>query len=121
NRATPRDAVSSFLQACRAGNYLRASEYLDLRHLPSRDRRRAGMELALQLEEVLNRNPDFDIANLSESPEGNRTDLSRRDLELVDSFVVGGRKIPVELQRVEITPGVEVWLFSADTVANIPT
>jgi MscS family membrane protein len=121
NRSTPRDAVSSFLQACRAGNYLRASDYLDLRHLPSRDQRRSGMELALQLEEVLSRNPDFDVAKLSESPEGNRTDLARRDLELVDSFVVGGRKIPVELQRVEINPGVEVWLFSADTVASIPT
>jgi len=65
NRSTPRDTVSSFLQACRAGNYLRASDYLDLRHVPSRDRRRTGMELALQLEEVLNRNPDFDVAILS--------------------------------------------------------
>lgn len=120
NRSTPRDAVSSFLQACRAGNYLRAADYLDLRKLPTRGRERAGMELALQLEEVLNRNPDFNIADLSESPEGDRNDESRRDLELVDSFVVNGRKIPVELQRVELNPGVNVWLFSSDTVANIP-
>ena len=120
NRSTPRDAVFSFLQACREGNYLRASEYLDLRKLPSHGRQRAGMELALQLEEVLNHNPEFDIRNLSESSEGDRSDVSRRDFELVDSFVVSGRKIPVELQRVEINPGVYVWLFSSDTVANIP-
>jgi MscS family membrane protein len=121
NRSTPRDAVSSFLQQCRAGNYLRASEYLDLRKIPSRGRERAGMELALQLEEVLAHNPDFHIANLSESPEGDRNDVSRRDLELVDSFVVSGKRIPVELQRLEISPGVYAWLFSSDTVANIPS
>ncbi len=121
NRATPRDAVYSFLEACRGGNYLRASQYLDLRKLPSRDRERTGMELALELQELLTRNADFNVGNLSESPEGDLRDLPRRDLELVSSFVVHGKKIPVELQHVEINPGVQVWLFSADTVGNIPT
>lgn len=120
-RSTPRSAVYSFLQACRGGNYLRASEYLDLRRIPVRDRRRTGMELALQLEEVLNHDADFDVANLSDSPEGNRSDLAKPDLELVDSFVVGSKHVPVELQRIEISPGLLVWQFSADTVAAVPS
>jgi MscS family membrane protein len=121
SRSTPRDAVYSFLQACRAGNYLRATEYLDLQRIPIRDRRRTGMELALQLEEVLNRDADFDVNKLSESPEGDRSDRSKPDLELVDFFVVGAKRVPIELQRIEISPGVHVWQFSAETVAALPS
>jgi MscS family membrane protein len=79
------------------------------------------MELALQLDEVLNKDPDFDVDRLSDAPEGNVHDLSNADRELVDSIDVDGRKVDIELQRLEIRPGDRVWLFAADTVASIPT
>jgi MscS family membrane protein len=121
HRSTPRDSVHAFLQACQAGNYLRASDYLDLRDLPANDRRRQGMELALQLEEVLNRDPYFDVQKLSESPDGNPRDLPNRNLELVNTFDVNGKSVNVELERIELKPGVRIWQFSSDTVAAIPS
>jgi MscS family membrane protein len=121
NRSNPRDTVHNFLAACQRGDYLRASEYLDLRQLPANDRRREGMELALELEEVLNRDPHFDLDKLSDAGEGARNDRLPSDRELVDSFVVNGRRIDVQLQRVPVSPGLNVWLFSAESVRQIPS
>jgi MscS family membrane protein len=121
HRSTPRDSVYAFLQACQSGNYLRASDYLDLRRLPANDRRRQGMELALQLEEVLNRDPYFNVQRLSESAEGTPRDLPDRNLELVNTFDVKGKMVNVELERIQVKPGLWAWLFSSDTVAAIPS
>jgi MscS family membrane protein len=121
NRTTPRDAVSSFLHACSRNDYARAANYLDLRAIPSQKRVAEGMQLALQLEEVLNKDTNFDIESLSQSPEGDRHDSLKADLERVDSFNVAGRTIDVDLQQVELKPGERVWLFAQATVAAIPT
>ncbi|MGA8596253.1 MAG: mechanosensitive ion channel family protein [Bryobacteraceae bacterium] len=117
NRSTPRGSVLGFLEACRSGNYLRASEYLDLSALPAKNRRRTGMEFALQLNEVLNKDPDFDVDRLSDAPEGNPHDLANGDRELVDSIDIDGRKVDIELQR---RASDHAWVFAAETVASIP-
>lgn len=121
NRTTPRDTVSSFLHACSRNDYARATNYLDLRAIPQHKRGAQGMQLALQLEEVLNKDANFDIESLSQNIEGNRHDSLKADIERVDSFDVAGRTIDVDLQRVELKPGEPVWLFSQGTVAAIPT
>ena len=121
NRTTPRDTVSSFLRACSRNDYARAANYLDLRAIPQRTRGAQGMQLALQLEEVLNKDASFDIESLSQSPGGNRHDSLKADRERVDTFNVAGRTIDVDLQQVELKPGEPVWLFSQATVAAIPT
>ena len=120
NRITPRDAVLGFLEASQSGNYLRASEYLDLSGLPARNRRRIGMELALQLNDVLNRDPDFDVDRLSDAPEGNVHDLGSADRELVDAIKTDDTSVDIELQRIQVQNGVQAWVFSADTVKAIP-
>lgn len=120
NRSTPREAVVSFLRACHAGNYIKASEYLDLSHIPGTDRKRQGPEIALQIEQILNRNSEFDTSKLSDSPEGNLTDLRKRNRELVDTVDTHNAKLTIELERVELRPGLQVWVFSADTVNAIP-
>jgi MscS family membrane protein len=121
NRATPRDSVYNFLQACRRNDYARAASYLDLHALPVGQQRSQGMQLALQLEEVLNKDTTFNVASMSQSPEGDRQDSLKADLERVDTFHVAGRDINVDLQRIELRPGQQVWIFSQATVAAIPT
>ncbi len=121
NRLTPRDSVYQFLQACQTGNYLRASDYLNLSQLPPKNRRRQGMELALQLDDLLNKYSDFDVNRLSDSPEGNLKDAAKADLELVTTLDVAGKNVRIELQRVELSPGLQGWLFSPATVADIPS
>jgi MscS family membrane protein len=120
NRTSPRSTVLRFLEACQSGNYLRASEYLDLSALPARNRRRTGMELALQLNGVLNKSVDFDVERLSDAPEGNLHDLSGADRELVTSINVDGQSVDIELQRVQAQSNDRLWLFASDTVKEIP-
>lgn len=121
NRTTPRDSVYNFLQSCRRNDYARAASYLDLRALPLDRQRSQGMQLALQLEEVLNKDTTFNVASLNQSPEGDRHDSLKADFERVDTFHVSGRDIDVDLQRVELNPSQQVWMFSQATVAAIPT
>lgn len=119
-RNTPREAVVSFLRACHAGNYVKASGYLDMSHIPVADRKRQGPELALQIEQILNRDSEFDANKLSESPDGDGNDLRNRNRELVDTVDAHNAKLTIELERVELRPGLQVWIFSADTVSAIP-
>jgi MscS family membrane protein len=120
NRNTPRETVLNFLQACQTGNYAKASRYLDLSRISGADKTQEGWERALQIEQVLKRNSNFDANKLSDSPEGNLTDLPKRNRELVDTVDMHHEKRTIELERIQLQPGLQVWLFSADTVAAIP-
>jgi MscS family membrane protein len=121
NRSTPRQAVLGFLESCQSGNFLRASGYLDLSGLPVRNRKQDGMELASQLNDILNKDTSFDVQQLSDAADGNLHDLPGANSELVASEGAGDNNIDIELQRVEIQPGMRVWLFSSSTVKAIPT
>jgi MscS family membrane protein len=111
-RESAQSAVYAFLQACQARDYDKAAKYLDLRRLPSDHRLKNGPELAQQLQQILNRDAQFDVANLSQNLEGSRV--------RVDSFTVNGRTLDLELERIKLRSGIYVWLFSADSVDRIP-
>src|SRR5580698_8927305 len=119
-RQNPQAAVLHFLEACHAHDYQKASHYLDLRRMPMEDRGKQGQEVAHQLEDLLDDIPSFDIAKLSLNPEGDTdADLSG-DFEHITTYQVKGKTIDLQLQRVEVRPGLEVWLVSAGTVMLIP-
>jgi MscS family membrane protein len=120
NRDSPQSSVYSFLEACRSQNYARAWRYLDLRALPKEERLKDGAPLAQRLAQVLDRDTQFDVASLSRNPEGDRNDGLPPERERVDSFTIGGKTFDLQLERVTLRSGVEVWLFSSDSVALIP-
>ncbi|MDP9053413.1 MAG: mechanosensitive ion channel family protein, partial [Acidobacteriota bacterium] len=59
-------------------------------------------------------------ATLSRSPEGDQTDGLGAQFEHLDTFRVDGKSLTMQLERVELKPGLHVWLVSADSVAMIP-
>ncbi len=85
---------------------------MDLRSLPAGKRLSDGTELARQLETILDRDTQFDVADLSRNPAGDR--------ERIDSFQVNGQTLELDLERITLHSGVSVWLFSSDSVARIP-
>ncbi len=111
-RESPQSSVYAFLQACQGHDYDKAAKYLDLRKLPSDQRLKDGPALAQQLQQILDRDAQFDVANLSQDLEGSR--------ERVDSFTVNGQTLDLELERTKLRSGIYVWLFSADSVERIP-
>ena len=118
-RGTPQDSVLHFLEACHAREYSKALAYLDLRKMPTADRAKDGPELARQLEDLLDDTP-FDIATLSRDPEGDQSDGLSGSRERLDTFRVADQTLELQLERVELKPGLHVWVVSSDSIPLIP-
>lgn len=115
-RDTPQSAVIRFLEACRTRDYKQATSYLDLRALPSAQRALEGPTLAKQLEQLLDRNTEFDAGSMSRNPQGD----TGGGHEPVASFVDEGHAYQVDLERVQLHPNYPVWQFSSSSVGLIP-
>jgi len=120
NRDSPQSSVFSFLEACHSRNYAQAWRYLDLRQLSPEQRLTNGPQLAQQLAQILERDPQLDIASLSRDPQGDLKDGLSPNKEDVDSFTVNGQTLTLQLERVTLKSGISVWLFSSNSVALIP-
>lgn len=118
-RNTPQNAIFRFLEACHARDYAKAAYYLDLRGIPASQRAQTGPDLARQLEDLLD-DTSFDIATLSRDPEGDMSDSLAADLEELATFKVEGQTLNLQLERVKLKPGLQVWMVSAPSVAMIP-
>jgi len=111
-RQSPQSSVMAFQEAYRSHDYARAARYLDLRKLPAAERWKNGPELARELGEILNRDTQFDVADLSQEPEGDR--------ERVDSFNLAGQTVDLDLERVTLRSKLSIWVFSEESVERIP-
>ena len=116
-RDNPQSTVVSFLQECRVQDYRQAMSYLDLHALPVSQRAAEGPVLAKQLEQLLNRNVEFDAGSLSRNPNGRSGTGSP---ELVATFSDEGQSYQLYLERVQLRPDTWVWEFSSSSVALIP-
>lgn len=119
-RDSPQSSVVAFLEAAHARNYAKAWRYLDLRSMPEDRRLAGGTELARELETILDRDTQFDVGNLSRSPEGDIADNLAPNRDRVDTFHVNGKTLELDLERVTLHSGIRVWVFSSDSVASIP-
>jgi MscS family membrane protein len=118
-RTTPRSSMYNFLEACHAERYAQAARYLDLRRLPVSDRASEGADLAKELADLLDRDPQFELGQMSDSAAGNMADGLAADLEPLITVSVNGEPVPLYLQRV-MQQNVNVWLVSADSVLKLP-
>ena len=120
DRGSPHNTVLAFLETCRAKNYERAWRYLDLGRLTPERRLEEGPRLAKELEQVLEHDAQFDIAELSLDPQGDRNDGLAPDRERVAHFALGGKPYDLELERATLRPGVQIWRFAPESVDLIP-
>jgi MscS family membrane protein len=120
NRDSPQSSIVAFLEACHANNYALAWRYIDLRNVAADQRVADGTELSRQLQSILDRDTQFDVADLSRDPAGDRTDNLPQNRDRLGIFKVGGKSEELDLERVTLRSGVSVWLVSSDSVARIP-
>ena len=118
-RNTPQGSVFRFLEACHARDYSKAAYYLDLRRVTPADRNKSGPDLARQLEDLLDDTP-FDIATLSRDPAGDQADGLGTNFEHLATFDVHGQTLTLQLERVQLSPGMQVWLVSSASIPMIP-
>jgi MscS family membrane protein len=117
-RTSPRSAVYALLEACHDGNFELASQYLDLRGLRADERAELGPIRAKDLCSLLDRDPQFEVGQLSNSAQGNLQQAPGRE-KLATFEPKNGQTITLEMQR-EPLQGMNVWLVSADSVERIP-
>ena len=114
-RTTPYGCVFGFLQAVNNHNLPRAVQYLDTK-LPEEK----AEELAEQLKAVLDAGLSSGINGLSRDPLGDLNDDLRASRERVGVVQTPDGKLDIFLDRVERPQTPTIWLFSAETLAQIP-
>ena len=114
-RDTPRGTVLHFLDAARAGNYRLAREYLDTRVSPA-----TAETLAEQLYAVLNAKLPARIPQISDKPEGSRSNPLMPDLETIGTIESAGGPVSIMLDRVTRASQPPFWVFSRRTVDSVP-
>lgn len=120
NRTSPQSSMLAFLDACHSKNYQRAVHYLDLSQVPSADRMTRGIQLAQELEQVLNRDAQFDVAALSRDPEGDVQDGLTPNRDELATARLDGNPVRLELERAELRPGIPIWRVAPDSLPLIP-
>jgi len=117
-RETPRSSIHYLLEACHGNRFSAAAQYLDLQSVAASQRPTQGAELARALCVLLNRNPRFEVNDLSNAPEGDTEDGLAPGFDSLATFDVNGEAVTLQLERVN-QQGIQVWLVSASSVARI--
>src|SRR5262249_39372054 len=114
-RGTPWGTVFGFIKAIERGKYDLAAEYLDSK-LKLQERR----ELARQLGEVLNRKLSTNLDTLSKKAEGDLEDGLPNNLERIGAVEGESGSVDILLSRVSRRPEGLLWLFSPQTLEEVP-
>ncbi|MBU2893681.1 mechanosensitive ion channel family protein [Colwellia sp. D2M02] len=121
DRGQPRSAITSYIQAMRAGDLVLASQYLDFRNLSSKTSKISEEELTRQLGVVLNRTLWIDFNSISDHPLGELNDGLPSYRELIGKVPYNDISISLYLQRVPRKDDrVKIWKISNATVEKIP-
>ncbi len=114
-RTTPRGAVLGFLSAARKGEDELARQYLN-----TASGEEAAATLAHQLFVVLDARLPARLPQLSDAPEGSRSNPLTLDQELVGTVQGAGGAVDIVLERVERAKTGPIWLFSRKTLGSVP-
>ncbi len=118
NRTTPQSAILNFLETCHAERYAVAARYLDLSKIPAEQRRTQGPELARQLAGILDKEPRFEVDQLSDNAAGDLNDGLAPDMETLLKLNTNEEPSSLFLQRIQ-QQGIAVWVVSSDSVTHI--
>jgi len=115
-RSTPHGTVTGFIKAAhQQENFERAAEYLDSKLKP-RERQELARKLGVVLDRKLLTNPD----RLSHKPEGDLEDGIRADRDRIGVITSESGDVDVLLEHVQRGKDNPIWLFSSETLAEIP-
>jgi MscS family membrane protein len=114
-RSTPQGTVVGFLRAMEREDNERAVDYLDTRQTG-----KLAQQLALELQQVLDRGLSVATTALSAKPEGNIQDGLHVNREVVGIVKTKKGVYKILLERVQKENNLPVWLFSSETLKLVP-
>ncbi|WP_318656095.1 mechanosensitive ion channel family protein [Qipengyuania atrilutea] len=125
---TPMGMMETFMAAGKRGDWDRASAALDMTNVDGGENPEAARAYAARLYDLLNRSVSLDWASLPDRPDAVDTETSSKDPMAGTarrSIIVGelewdGRTVPIRIARVQEPGGEPLWVFSRQSVANVP-
>jgi MscS family membrane protein len=114
-RSTPEGTVFGFMKSATQGNYDQALQYLDTKVTSTR-----AQKLVDALRFILERGSSGKVAMLSNKPDGNLDDNLPPSKERVGTIKTSSGSFDILLERVERGNSPPIWLFSAETLKNVP-
>jgi MscS family membrane protein len=114
-RSTPEGTVFGFTKSAAQGNYDQALQYLDTKTTGVR-----AQKLVDGLLVILERGSSGKVAMLSNKPEGNLEDNLPPFKERIGTVKTPSGSLDILLERVERGNKPPIWLFSAETLKNVP-
>lgn len=114
-RSTPQGTVFGFMKAVNREDYERAVEYLDTKQPPKR-----AEQLARDLLFILDRGLSASLPKLSKKPEGNLDDMLPPNREKIGDVKTESGSYDIVLERVQKGNDPPVWLFSSQTLRQVP-
>ncbi len=116
---SPRDTAATFMDLARQGDFAQAARLLDLRALPPAQQAQQGARLARRLFMVLKRIHPQGYGLVSNDPLGAPEKGVAIDEEVLARARLPEQELPLRLARHPRRDAAAVWLFSAQTVADI--
>ncbi len=126
--STPQSTLEAFLQAAANEEWQRAAETLDMSSIDPMEQASLGPVLAQQLDAILDRKVVISWQSLPERPDALDANAAaenpmagqvRRSI-LLGLLELNGRSVSVRLNRVKPENEAALWMFSQQTVDNIP-
>lgn len=128
---SPQAALHFFMSTCRTGNLQQAAHALNLQGIPKQAQSKTGPELAEQLDYLISKRIWIDWDDIPDRPDaldqppltgaaGSADSSSPRRLFTLGSIGLNGRDVPIRLQRVRVADSAPIWVFSRQTVEQIP-
>jgi MscS family membrane protein len=114
-RSTPRGTVLGFLTAARRAEYALARQYLDTPYSGER-----AETLAHQLFVVLDARLPARLTQISDAPEGTRTNPLTPDQDVVGTIRTATGSVDIVVTRVDRGTAGSIWLFSRTTLDATP-
>jgi MscS family membrane protein len=114
-RSSPHGCVLGFLLAAQKQDYARAAQYLNVKKPEGQSE-----ELSRQLQTVLDTGLTGTLDGLSRESTGSATDNSQASRELVGTVKTDQESLDIVVERVQRRGEPPIWLFSSDTLTQIP-
>jgi MscS family membrane protein len=114
-RSTPDGTVFGFMKAVEREDYERAVEYLDTKQSKKR-----AEDLARQLKYILDWGFSTSAPKLSKKPEGDLEDSLQANREKIGTVKTNSASYVIMLERIQRGNDPAVWLFSSETLKQIP-
>ncbi len=125
---TPQALLESFFAAAESGEWERAATALDMSNLSQQEQALQAEDLAAMMYEIANRSIAISWADLPDRPDAvdtlasNKNPMAgaeRRHISLAH-LQLDRRSVPISIARLQEPGGEPVWMFSRQTVGNLP-